>query len=97
MSAADEGVTCYLDLTGLQREGVRIGHSQRATTSSRRPGVTIRGAVSYRVRRAAPCPDCGGLLLPYGPPGPHATRWAKVAWEPGEAPWRIDCLGRRVP
>lgn len=47
-------------------------------------------------RRLVRCEACGGLYLAYGPPGHHAARWAKVAWGPGEAPYQIDCRGRRV-
>lgn len=37
------------------------GISQRATTSSRRPGLVIAGAVTYQMHRAVECPDCGQL------------------------------------
>lgn len=52
MSAPDEGVTMFLDLTGRG--------PARATTSSRHPGVTFTGTVAYRLAALVRCPLCGG-------------------------------------
>jgi hypothetical protein len=66
-----------------------VAHSQRATTSSRRPGALIRGTVTYRRHEIAPCPDCG--VLRRGD-GPHAPRWWQL-----DGVWAVrDCAGREV-
>jgi len=67
--------------------------SHRSTTSSRKPGVAIEGAVAIRQARCVRCEKCGGMRLVMNDPhSPHAPRYvvkdgAKV---------KIDCAGEEV-
>lgn len=81
-----DGVVMYLDLTGEAHEAT-VGHSHRATTSSRFPGVLFQGTVQYRLRKLVRCPDCGQLR--YASPHPHAP----LVQPGGEV---RDCAGRKL-
>lgn len=87
MSAPDDGVTMFLDLTGLGPARATVGHSHRATTSSRHPGVTFTGTVAYRLAAVVRCPLCGGWRRES--PYPHSPQL-----RPGG---RFDCIGRPLP
>lgn len=64
--------------------------SHRQTTSSRKPGVVLRGRVWIQRIPITTCPKCGGLRKDLG--GPHSPRL-----EPrGHDFVRVDCAGNEV-
>lgn len=65
-----------------------VGHSQRSTTSSRHPGVAIRGTIAYRLTPYVTCEACGRLRR--AGPWPHAPRYLTDGR-------KIDCAGKEVP
>lgn len=71
----------------LWGERATLTASQRATTSSRHPGLVFRGSVYVEVRPITMCPLCGGSRR-VGE-GPHAPRIVGGGR-------RVDCVGAEV-
>jgi hypothetical protein len=61
--------------------------SQRVTTSSRRPGAEIRGAISLERTDVVRCETCGGLRM--ASCWPHSVRHSRDGR-------LVDCGGREV-
>jgi hypothetical protein len=49
--------------------------SHRSTTSSRRPGASIEGSVSFQSARLVQCRECPTQMLDYVLPGQHGAHF----------------------